>query len=129
MTDERAPPVMAFPAPEIKRICKDTNATKMRAASYIKLYAPEMTLEKWKHSQMPLLVDVYAYSNKLHDFLTEKMENPTEEEILAAAQFENGDNAVPFLYEEIIMMSGVVSMVDKSKKLLLMKYNISLEVH
>jgi hypothetical protein len=129
MTDERAPPIVAFPVHEIKKICKDTSATKILAASHMKLYAAEVGLEMWKHSQMPLLGDIYSYSNQLYDFLIQKVENPTEEELLAVTLFEDGENAIPFLKEEIMMMSGVVSTVEKSKKLLLIKFNISFEVH
>jgi hypothetical protein len=129
MTDEKAPPIMAFPTPEIKEICKNTNATKMMVASYMKLYATEVGLETWKHSQMPLLSDIYSHSNQLYNFLTQKIENPTEEELLAVTLFENGENAVPFLHEEIMMMSSVVSTIEENKRLLLMKFNISFEVH
>ena len=95
----------------------------------MKLYATEVELETWKHSQMSLLSDVYSHSNQLYNFLTQKIENPTEEELLAVTLFEDGENAVPFLHEEIMMMSSVVSAIEENKRLLLMKFNISFEVH
>jgi len=129
MTDQNAPPIMAFPTHEIKKICKDPSEPKMMVASHVKLYVTEVELETWEHSQMPLLGDIYSYSNQLYNFLTQKIENPTDEELLAVTLFEDGENAIPFLHEEIMMMSEVVSAIEESKKLLLIKFNISFEVH
>ena len=129
MTEQKAPPMMAFPANEIRRICKTTEVTKILASSYIQTFARGVDLEVWELSQMPLLIEVYSYSNQLCDFLNRKIENPTKEELLAATKFENSENAIPFLYEEIIMMTGVVKTIDTNKNLLLLNFNLSLEAH
>ena len=127
MSDQKGPPVLAFPIADIQKIYADAVEAKSMASSYIKLYAPEVGLEAWDQSQLPLLSDVYSYSSQLHSFLNQKIEHPTEQELLAAAQF--GEDAIPFLYEEVMMMSGVVGMIEKNKKLLLVRFNISFEVH
>lgn len=127
MAEQNPPRNLAFPAEEIKKIYEDVSSARGMAASCIKLYAGEVGLESWEGSPMPLLIDVYSFSNQLASFLDKKILEPTEEEVMYSAQY---DGAVPaFTPEEVIMMSNVVNMITKTKKTLASIYNISFEVH
>tara|TARA_R100000008_G_scaffold38224_1_gene21787 strand:- start:51 stop:434 length:384 start_codon:yes stop_codon:yes gene_type:complete len=127
MAKENPKSVVAFPAKEIKRILEDNSSSKGIAASYIKFYAPEVELDEWEGSQMPFLTDVYSYCHQLCDFLDRKLNDPTEAELAVAEQ--HGTGNVMFTIDEIMMLTGVVKAIEKSRSILKMNYNISFEVH
>ena len=121
MSNQKAPPLLAFPVEEIRKLLLEVQTAKSMAASYIKFYAPDVELINWDNSQMPTLTDVFSYSHQMVEFLTakltilEEMEEPIE--------------AVPFAPEEVMMLTGVIKAIEKSKMTLKLKFNVSFEVH
>ena len=113
---------MAFPTKEIKRILEENGASKGIAASYIKFYASEIELADWETSQMPHLTDIYSYSHQLCDFLDRKINEPTEAELTASENY--GVENIIFTVDEIMMLTGVVKAIERSRSILKTNYNI-----
>ena len=129
MAEQNPPKNLAFPAEEIKKIYEEVSSSRTMAASCIKLYAGEVELESWEGSPMPMLIDVYSFSNQLATFLDKKILEPTEEEVMSVLETLYDGAVLAFLPEEVIMMSNVVNMITKTKRTLANIYNISFEVH
>ncbi len=129
MSEVKPPPVIAFPLEKLTSILDELSHLENLSRSLLKWYASETELEEWDESALPTLIDISASAAKLTQFIVDKMKNPTPEELLVAAAMGFGKDTLPFMEQEVVMISSALSMIDQHKTMLRMKYNISFEVH
>ena len=128
--NDKPPPIIAFPVAKLKSIMTELEQIESLSKSLLKWYVPETDLEKWEDSPVPMICEIYTSANKLSQFLTGKLKEPTPEELVVAAamQMERGV-VLPFIESEVIMISSTLTLIVQNKMYLKMKHNISYEVH
>ena len=123
------PAIIAFPLDKLQSILEELDQATNMTRTLLKWYVTETDLEGWDESAIPLLMDIHASANKLDEFLMSKLKNPTPEELLISAAMGISKDALPFHEEEVMMISGALTMIDQNKMTLRAKFNISFEVH
>ena len=129
MNEANPPPVIAFPMIKLVAILEELSTIAHLSQSLLKWYMADTELEDWDDSALPTLIDINGSSSKLTQFITDKIKNPSPEELLIAAAMEFKEDTLPFMEAELVMISSVLGTIDQNKALLRMKYNISFEVH
>ena len=129
MSKTNPPKIVAFPVNQLIKLSEELELAVSLSKTMIKWYAEKTNLEDWDHSAVPMLIEVYSTGQKVVGFIEQKVNEPTPEEQLVAEAMGMGIDSIPFMENELLLISQSIKLIDETKQTLKMKHGISYEVH